>query len=243
MSKKVLLINPSWNVETKHNMWSKIASCYPSLGLAYIAAVLRENKIYVRILDLHAEQISINQFKSEFLEIIKKYDFIGITATTPLIKNALILAKFIKSVSPSTKIVFGGVHPSVKYVETLSYDCVDYVIRGEGEFSMLELVQGKKPITIKGLSYKLSNGKLKHNLNREPIKDLNKLPMPAYDLLPIRKYRPAIGAYRKLPAMSIFATRGCPGRCTFCFRLFEGTIRYRSAEKIIEEILFLQSFS
>jgi radical SAM superfamily enzyme YgiQ (UPF0313 family) len=94
-------------------------------------------------------------------------------------------------------------------------------------------------LDILGISF-LLEGKIIHNPDRPYIEDLDSLPMPAYHLMPIDKYRPAIGAYKRLPAMSIFATRGCPGRCTFCHRAFHGKIRSRSAKKIIEEIKYLQ---
>lgn len=75
---------------------------------------------------------------------------------------------------------------------------------------------------------------------RPLISDLDTIPPPAYHLMPIEKYYPAVGSVKRLPAMILFATRGCPGRCTFCYRTFHGVVRKRSARNIIDEIKVLQ---
>jgi radical SAM superfamily enzyme YgiQ (UPF0313 family) len=237
---KVLLINPSWKVENKSNIWRKVASCYPSLGLAYIASVLEKEGHKVLFIDMHAENFSPRDVarivrSEEYSEI----DYVGITATTPLIKCSLLLAKFFKKKFPKAKIVLGGVHPTVRPDEVLGNDFVDFVVRGEGEITMKELVSGATLKNIDGLSFK-ENGVIVHNAERSNIENLDDLPPPAYHLMPMKKYRPAVGSYKRLPSMSIFATRGCPGRCTFCHRAFKGKIRSRSAKKIVEEIKLLK---
>lgn len=235
----VLLIDPPWIIEDDKNLWKNVGSCLPSLGLAYIASFLeKEKNISVRILDCTAEKIAVNKIE-ERLTLIPKPDFVGITATTPIFLNGLAIAKIIKRLFPQTKVVFGGVHPSVLPNETLNFPDVDFVVRDEGEITMKELVSGKPLDEIDGLSWK-KNGSIVHNKNRALIKNLDEIPPPAYHLLPMKKYHPAIGSYKRLPAMSIFATRGCPGRCTFCYRTFYGKVRCRSAKNIIEEIKILQ---
>ena len=92
---------------------------------------------------------------------------------------------------------------------------------------------------ILGLGYK-ENGRFIKNSPRPLIKDLDGIPPPAYHLLPMDKYYPAIGSFKRLPVMIMFATRGCSGRCTFCHRSFSGMVRKRSARNIIEEIKILQ---
>lgn len=237
---KVLLINPAWKVENKSNLWRKVASCYPSLGLAYIASVLEKEGHKVLFIDMHAENFSPRDVaRLARSEDYSGLDYVGITATTPLIKCALLLAKFFKKKFPKVKTVLGGVHPTVRPDEVLSNDFVDFVVRGEGEITMKELVSGTTLKNIDGLSFK-ENGVIVHNTERSNIEDLDNLPPPAYHLMPIKKYRPAVGSYKRLPAMSIFATRGCPGRCTFCHRAFKGKIRSRSAKKIVEEIKLLK---
>ncbi len=235
----ILFINPPWTVENKDNLWKNVRSCFPSLGIAYMASFLEKHGKLVKILDCTAEEISLNEIRS----VLKKYDkpeFIGITSTTPTIVNALNIAEICKKEFSRVKVVLGGVHPTVLPGEVLENKWVDYVVRDEGEVTIKELVEGKNPGDIPGLSYKAGKDII-HNASRPLIKDLDELPIPAYHLLPIEKYHPAVGAYKRLPAMSLFTTRGCPGRCTFCYKTFYGKVRLRSAKNIIEEIKLLQN--
>jgi radical SAM superfamily enzyme YgiQ (UPF0313 family) len=111
---------------------------------------------------------------------------------------------------------------------------------GEGEYSLLELLSGKNPTEIKGIGYK-DDGKIIINPPRDIIPDIDVFPFPAYDLLPMDKYYPASGGYKRKPSLGMITSRGCPGRCTFCKGNVLGErIRFRSAKKIIEEIIFLQ---
>lgn len=239
MKRKVLLINPAWKVENKSNLWRKVASCYPSLGLAYIASVLEKEGHEVIFLDMHAENYSPEDVAKLLRN--KKYDsvdYVGITATTPLINCAYELAKVVKRRFPKVTVVLGGVHPTVMPDEVLGSRYVDIVVREEGELTMKDIVNGLPLNDLLGISYK-HEGDALHNPPRPYVENLDDLPPPAYHLIPIKSYRPAIGSYKRLPAMSIFATRGCPGRCTFCHRAFKGRIRSRSAGKIIEEIKIL----
>jgi len=237
--KKILLINPPWVIGEDKNLWKQVASCWPSLGLAYIAAVLEKAGHLVKYLDCSAEELTVKKTQKALAAYREEFDFIGLTATTPLINNALAIAQAAKEIFPQAKIVLGGVHPSVMPDEVLAQPVVDFVVIDEGEETMLELVSGKNPAEILGLGYKQNSQTIKNQL-RPLIKDLDAIPPPAYQLLPMKKYYPAVGSYKRLPAMILFATRGCPGRCTFCHRAFRGVVRKRSAKNIINEIKILQ---
>ena len=116
---------------------------------------------------------------------------------------------------------------------------VDYVIRGEGEIHFFELISGLETASIKGLSYK-KDGKFIHNPDGALISDLDSLPFPAYNLLPVKNYVPTLGSYKRLPAISIITTRGCPGKCTFCLGSYlGGKVRMHSTRYIIDEIKML----
>jgi len=235
---RVLLINPPWVIGEDKNLWKGVASSWPSLGLAYIAAVLERDGHRVYYLDCSAEHLTVNDTRA----VLKKYkglNYICLTATTPLINNALAIAKIAKEIFPRVKIAIGGVHASVRPEEVLSHKQVDYVIIDEGEEVMREIVGGKDPADILSLCYR-KEGKIIRNPLRPLIVNLDDLPFPAYHLLPMDKYHPAIGSYKRLPVMAILATRGCPGRCKFCYRTFRGRVRVRSAKNIIEEIKLLQ---
>jgi len=236
--KKILLINPPWIIGEDRNLWQQIASCWPSLGLAYIAAVLEKAGHRVYYLDYSAHHYTVEDTR-RVLRHYENIDFVGLTATTPLINNALAIAQVAKEILPGAKTVFGGVHPSVLPEEVLSHPQVDFVVVDEGEETMAELVANETYKEVLGLCYKES-GKIIKNQLRPLIKDLDAIPPPAYHLLPMDKYYPAVGSYKRLPAMILFATRGCPGRCTFCYRTFRGVVRKRSARNIINEIKILQ---
>ncbi len=235
---KVLLINPPWVIGENKNLWKHVASSWPSLGLGYIAAVLERDGHEVKYIDCSAEELTVGDM-DRVLENYKDMDFVGITATTPLINNGLAIAVLVKKKNSNIKVIFGGVHPSIFSDEVLADENVDFVALDEGEEIMSELVLGKPPAEILGLCHK-EGGKIFKNPMRPLIGDLDTIPPPAYHLMPIEKYYPAIGSVKRLPAMILFATRGCPGRCTFCYRTFHGIVRKRSARNIIDEIKILQ---
>lgn len=235
---RVLLINPPWVIGSDKNLWKRIASSWPSLGLLYIAAVLEKDGNLVKYLDLGVQHYSIPETK-KILSSYKLIDYVLITATTPLINNALSIASLTKKIFKKSKVVFGGVHPSVMPKEVLSNSQVDFVVIDEGENTAKELIRGVAEEKILGLGYK-KKGKIFINPDRPLISDLNQIPAPAYHLIKMKDYYPAVGSYKRLPAMSIFATRGCPGRCTFCYRTFRGRVRKRSAENILAEIKLLK---
>ena len=236
---RVLMINPPWVIGEDKNLWKEVASSWPSLGLLYIASVLEREGHFVSYLDCSAEHLTVSDTK-EKLKMYFPFDFVLITATTPLIKNALKIANSAKKTYKNTKVVLGGVHPSVLPDDVIKDKNVDFVVIDEGEETAKELINGVKIEKILGLVYK-KNGKIIKNPLRPLISNLDSIPPPAYHLLSMDKYYPAIGSYKRLPAMSIFATRGCPGRCNFCYRTFRGIVRKRSAENIINEIKLLKN--
>ena len=116
---------------------------------------------------------------------------------------------------------------------------MDLVVRGDGEETFLEICQGETPIEkMAGISYRTGN-QIIHNPARAVETNLSKYPMPAYHLAPMDKYYPAIGAYKRLPAINMLMTRGCPGKCTFC-NSAKTVLRTREASQVVEEIKFLR---
>lgn len=230
--KRVLLINPPWHIQ-EGNIWESVASCYPSLGLAMIASYLEHCGANVRLIDMRAESGGIS-----LLESLDEPDFIGITSTTVTIKEAYRLAGLIRAIWKNTKIIFGGVHPTIAAQEVLSTGVINYVIRGEGERSMAKLISSVSPKDIKGLSM-LVDGEYWEHPEMDTIEDLNEMPLPAYHLLPMDKYRPPLGGALRQPSFSIFSARGCPGKCTFCNSALTRRTRFRSPENVVYEMKFL----
>jgi len=233
-----LLINPPWQILRDSNVWKGVSSVMPPLGLAWLAASLEQDGHVVRILDANAEGFDLKDIMRWIAEH-GPFEMFGLTSTTPLIKNALTIARAARVAYPTARIVLGGVHPTVLPDEVLAESAVDCVCRGEGEVTARELAAGLPFEQIKGLSWR-RDGVVVHNPERELIHNLDSLPMPAYHLLPMAKYRPAAGAAKRTPATSLLATRGCPGRCTFCYRIFGQRLRYRSGIKVAAEVRHLQ---
>ncbi len=228
---KVLLIQPNYRKIYAYAKKEEITPIFPPLGLAYIAAVLKKNDIEVRILEANAYNLNHSQIGNH----IKEYspDLVGITSTTSLIEEAHEIAMLCPK---EIIVVIGGIHASSMPQETLEkFRRFDYLVRGEGEFTMLELAQKKAVSKIRGLSYK-KNKEIIHNPDRELNNNLDELPFPARELLPMDKYFSA-GA-KQNPSDYILSSRGCPYQCIFCAdHLVHGKkFRFRSPENIMEEV-------
>lgn len=236
---RVLLVNPPWDLSDTGNAWRSVNSVMPPLGLAWLAAVLEADGHTVRILDTQAEPQDLEAIAGA-ARAAPGWDWIGITATTPLISNALRIAERIRTDLPDTRLVLGGVHPTVRPEETLEHSAVDVVVRGEGEMTALALCRDQPLAAIEGISWRNDAGEVIHNPDRPYIEDLDSLPLPAYHLLPMQAYRPAAGAARRLPAVSVLATRGCPAACSFCHNSFGRRLRVRSGDAVAGEVALLQ---
>lgn len=207
----------------------------PPLGIGYIASSLEKAGHKVDIIDAIALALS----KEQVLERIRKFNpkVVGITAMTPTIKGALEVAELAKTTGAIT--VMGGVHMSILPLETLQYDTVDFGIIGEGEESMVELCNALEKDesyeNIDGLCFK-KDGRI--NIGQPKIiSDLDSLPMPAFHLLPMKKYSSIIGLD---PTCTMMGSRGCPYQCGFCYKTpSDKKYRIRSVEKIVDEIKFL----
>jgi len=232
---RIILVNPSHG-----EVYGKLTPPdHPHLGLAYIAAVLEAEKHSVRIIDIDAEHLSKEMLISIFEA--EKPDLVGITATTPVIYSALGLAELAKKHS-SARTVIGGMHATLMPEECAKNEFVDFVVFGEGEFTIVELLkalQGSLELSeIKGLVYKREKEIIK-NEPREPIQDLDAIPFPARHLFKHHKY--TYPDALRHPAFPIITSRGCPGNCTFCTAKFMHGKRFRnrSAENILDEVEFL----
>jgi len=207
----------------------------PPLGIAYIAAVLEKAGHEVGIIDA----IALNLTKEELTERILEFDptLVGVTSMTPSFPGGLEAAQIAKECGAI--VVIGGPHLALYPQETLSYPCIDYGVIGEGEYTLLELIEAlekKRPLlSIQGLVYK-ENSKIHINEARI-VKDLDKLPFPAFHLLPMKKYSSIIGL---TPVTTMISTRGCPYRCHFCVKTpSDKKYRMRSPSNVVEEMEYV----
>lgn len=232
----ILLINPP----EQHFQIQK--QLRPPLGLAMIAAVLEQADYSVEILDCPVEGYSFSDLASR-LKMISP-PVVGITATTFNRFDAFQSASIVRETLPTATIVLGGIHASFTAYDTLEHiSAIDVVCRGEGEETILEIMQavlnGDELAPIQGISYR-KDDQILHNSHRHFIRDLDSLPMPAYHLLPMDKYRQKM-PFLNIPAALVMTSRGCPGTCVFCSTraMWGSRVRSRSATAILDEIELL----
>lgn len=209
------------------------------LGIAYVAAYCEREGHTVQVYDeLPESHTSLADTVRAF-----KPDVVGISCMTATYTKACQYAREIRAVSPSTPIVFGGVHPTVAVQDTMNNAFVDFVVCGEGEETFAEFLRedgNSDPYSsIAGLAYK-KDGKIFVNPKRELIKDMDSLPMPARHLFPMGYYAqrwnwPRGYWYKTANMMS---SRGCPYDCDFCGSksMFGRTFRAFNTMKTVDEI-------
>ena len=244
---KILLINPPFY----RLMGSHFNGV--NLGLGYIASVLKDNGHEVRIYnaDYFNSKDYLNQreiFQQytdykltldnlghpvwvEIEENIRKYtpDMIGISMFTGGYKSAKNIARIAKSVDKDIKVIVGGPHPTLDPEGTIACQDFDVVVRGEGEYTLLEIVEGKNTRDILGLTYRRGNS-IVHNQDRPFIDNLDTLPHPCRDV--------AWADRNHLDLGYIITGRGCPFCCTYCAspKIWKRKVRLRSVDSVMREL-------
>lgn len=227
--RKVLLINPFPHYAKGINE----ATIYPPVGLAYIASMLEKFRHECEILDANI----LRMRNDEILNFISSHDpdIIGVYSNIVTVKSSLELLRSIKENFKDKITVCGGPIPTVDPHRFLNQS--DIVVRGEGEYRMLKIVDGEKLEKIDGISFRHEE-KFIDNTSYGFISDLDSLPFPAYHLLPkLKLYRMRA---RKMPVAPLVTSRGCPYSCIYCTKsIFGRTFRSRSPKNVMEEIDYL----
>jgi radical SAM superfamily enzyme YgiQ (UPF0313 family) len=193
----------------------------PRLGSILLATILKDRGFNTKVF---IEDIAVPAW--ELLEDADLVCISSITSTAP--RSYQIAERFRKMGIP---VAIGGPHSTFMPEEGLQY--ADYVIRGEGEETLVELIEhleSNKPLnTIKGLSYKDTSGEIVHNPPRELVKNLDDSPIPDFSLV----YK-----WGKTMVVPIATSRGCPFDCKFCsvIPMFGRRYRFKSIDRVIEEI-------
>lgn len=193
----------------------------PRLGSILLGTILKNLGYNTRVF---IEDIAAPDWK-----LLDDADLICISSITSTATRAFQIAeKFKKRGIP---IAIGGPHSTFLPEESMEY--VDYVIRGEGEETLVELLDHLKTNTpldsIKGLSFRNGSGEIVHNPKRELIENLEDAPVPDFSLV----YK-----WEKARVVPVATSRGCPFACKFCsvIHMFGRGYRFKSIDRVIEEI-------
>jgi len=234
---KILLVDPP------HAIFKYFRGRMPFPGLVALAAYL-ERDFQVKVCD----GTVLDHPWEDLEKVIRDYrpDVVGIgSSSTSFVYDAMNTAYLVKMTDPSIITVGGGAHFSALPEESLQ-DCpsLDYIVIGEGEVSMHELLRtlesGGDPAEVKGLAFR-RDGQIVKTAQRPLLPHIDELPLPAYHLFPMDHYfMPSLGmdTHRSI---ILTTARGCEGRCTFCSEaaLWRNTWRPRSAKLVVDEMELL----
>lgn len=244
--KKLALIVPNFRWQEADDRMRWHVTPY---NLCLLAATVRD-MCTVQIIDANTENLSVQALEQLLLQ--GEFSVVGITVMMDQFATAgHIAAQAARKSLPHSVIVMGGVYPTVNPDTVIQDPHVNFAFQGEGEEGLRQLllhIWEGAPLPQRGLAWKDAQG-IDHIQEKSPfIKDLNALPLPAYDLVDYAKY--TLSASRKsvdspccFPFARIQTSRGCPQGCCFCqVKTISGNrFRPRSPEKILAEIEFLKN--
>ncbi|MFA5147346.1 MAG: radical SAM protein [Candidatus Omnitrophota bacterium] len=248
----LVLIKPGNQKKLYGDLSRSLSGIEPPLWAALIGAFVRDNGHSVRVIDSEAENFTPDETAEA--AVIDDPRLIAIvasganpSASTPAMAGARSVLESLRKRGARAKTILTGLHPSALPERTMREEPVDFVCEGEGFYTISELLEAiiynKGYSGIRGLWYRRGYAILS-NPRAPLVKDLDILPVAAWDLLPMDKYRAhnwhCFGSLdRRQPYAVIYTSLGCPFQCSFCciHALFgKRGIRYRSPEKVVEEI-------
>ena len=232
----VVLVNPPILDRRSIEIPTRAHNPFEHLGLCYIASILRKYNYEVKIIDSYI----VNRTIDETVELIEKESprMVGLSATHEFLTAAVEISQKLRKKGFKGHITMGGYLPTFLHDQILNeYDCFNSIVRGEGELTIIDLMDKLDTPSqwgsIPGISYR-EKGEVKANPSRDLIPDLDVLPHPVRDTLP--------DLARMYDYSAISSSRGCPMDCSFCsihsfYRQSKGAFwRPRSPENIVDEI-------
>ncbi len=216
------------------------------LGLTYLSAYVNDpQRIEVRIVNCGEDSLSHASVIENIIQ--EKPDVIGATMYTYQVNEIIRFLRAVKQIDQSILTVVGGPHPTAVPEETARDASVDVVVCGEGEITfklLIDRFEKKESYDdLDGIAF-LRGGKVTVNKPREFLHDLDTLPLPMWQDLPIQTYKhPEYGHPRmnKKNFMNMLATRGCPYQCIFCGAadVWGRKVRKHSPARVAEEMRIL----
>ena len=244
MRKKILFVTAPY-----HSWGVQVVGVWPPLHLVYLAGAAREAGVEPRIYDAMNQSHTWQEIREEIErfkpDYVLTYDYLPVTGaiSTAALPDSIAILRLAKELNPEVVTLLGGPHPTFLFQEVLGTEkgSVDYVLLGEGEETLRELLLGLRNGTgrdVKGVAHAL-DGAAVANPRRAHISNVDRL-APAWDLLDWEVYHYWVSPGGKMA--SILTSRGCEMNCSFCSqRLFwRGDWRARTAENVVEEIALLR---
>lgn len=239
---KVLLINPPrfYELIGKNPAIIEDHRGYnPPLGILSLGGYLEKTTDHqIEILDAQPEEYGYDELRDVLRD--KMGDVVGITAMTFTLIDVLKTALLIKQLSPKTKVVLGGPHVHIFPNESINLPGIDFIVQGEGEKTFVKLLDNLNNLDrleqIPGLVFK-RDGRIINTGISPLIEDLDELGFPARHMTDVTKYTSLLSTDNVITTM--FTSRGCPYRCTFCDRPSSPVIsgfRWRSASHVADEM-------
>lgn len=225
-----------------HHPYTQHTHVHP-LGILSIAAAARAAGFEdLHILDMKVEGWGPEEALDALVRL--RPDIVGLSAMTYEAGCLHALARGVRERLPGATVLAGGPHPSVAAEDVLADPAVDLCVRGEGEHTFVELLRGLESgrdewTGCLGLSWRDGEGVVRHEPDRAPPDPLDDLPFPAWDLIDHTKYHEVprggvIYAHKEFATM--FSSRACPWRCTYCHNSYGKAFRARSAEHVLAEV-------
>lgn len=237
--KRVLLITPPGHPDESFGRLSGATGELPMLGLAYIAAALRDQGNIVKIIDYEVNRRPLSKVRMDIEEFSP--DLVGMTAYITNMTRCSAVAQIVKEVNPKTTVALGGPQVSIFPEEGLESPYVDLIVLSEGEIIIRNVINAldneKALMSVKGIWFKNSSGQIIRNEKEGLVDNLDIFPPPALDLFNMEKYFPSVMIRGKKIA-HLLTTRGCPFECSFCETklTFGRSFRYHSRERVITEL-------
>ncbi|MDR0303649.1 MAG: B12-binding domain-containing radical SAM protein [Chitinispirillales bacterium] len=243
MKKNILFYPRGYDNSIQKIRINELTGLMPPLGLASIAAVIRQKGHEIQLIDACAHLKVTNSQWAEKLAAAKP-DFVGFSATTPSFNDAYDVCKKLKEIAPEIKTVFGGIHVSALKERILqNYSAIDFIVVGEGEFAFCDIIDSKKTEEIPGVFSRIDKsivgGKPQ---SAKTLCNMDDLPFPAYDLIDgfPKKYNMALFSYPQFPTANIISSRGCVYHCSFCDRsVYKTSFRWNSPEYTCDLVKYL----
>jgi len=243
---KILLIQPQYRT-------ADLPTYFP-LGLAYIAAVLRDAGHEIKVIDIEGNRYPPGEVERRIVS--EDYDAVGISALITkykYLKRELI--PLIRAKKPGVPIVIGNSLATAIPKMTLTHVGADVAVIDEGEVTAVELFNAlakgwdeNKLAAIDGIAFRKKDGSVVITKPRGFIQNLDTIPFPAWDLFPTEEYAKNmpllhavfLDALKPMRGINVSTVRGCPFRCNYCFKVFGRNVRWRSADNIVQEIKTLK---